>query len=97
MDAKQAVDIAKYHVKNMFEKENIFHLGLEEVEFDPLNDEWNITIGFSRNWEESEKNILSNIFRPNRIYKIVRIKDSNGDVISLKNHKITEQYETVNS
>ena len=50
MDAKQAVQIAKKHVVEIFSEEPIENVGLEEVEFDAIKGVWAITVGFSRFW-----------------------------------------------
>ena len=46
MDVKQAVQTAKSYIVGLFDEEEITDVGLEEVEFDELSDEWRITIGF---------------------------------------------------
>lgn len=48
MDVKQAVEMAKNHIKDLFENEGISNLGLEEVDFDDQTSVWYVTIGFSR-------------------------------------------------
>ena len=50
MDVKEAVQAAKKHVAEIFADESIANVGLEEVEFNEIEQVWAITIGFSRFW-----------------------------------------------
>ena len=84
MDVKEAVGKAKAHVMTLFGDEGIMHLGLEEVEFEDVSDAWKITLGFSRPWDQG--NALTAALgdqRPSRSYKVVRIDDEDGGVISV--------------
>ena len=85
MDVKQAVQIAKEYVANLYSEEDIMNIGLEEVEFDEISDQRRITIGFSRPWDlvKSTHIPISDVRRP-RSYKLVRINDSDGQIVSLR-------------
>lgn len=87
MDVKQAVQTAKSYVVSLFDEEEITDVGLEEVEFDELSNEWRITIGFSRPWDKENSVSIpfpySDARRP-RSYKQVRIDAGDGQVMSLK-------------
>ena len=85
MDVKQAVSIAKSHLIDLFSDEGIINLGLEEVELDTSTNTWKITLGFSRPWDHKNTLVaaLGNDGRPNRSYKVVRISDDDGSVMSL--------------
>ena len=61
IDVVAAVRIAKAYVAQAFAGEPISNIGLEETEFDEVNGEWNITIGFSRPWEKPRPGKLSHI------------------------------------
>ncbi len=50
MDVKQAVRTAKKYVADILSEEPVANIGLEEVEFDEIENIWAVTIGFSRNW-----------------------------------------------
>jgi hypothetical protein len=88
MDVKEAVAAAKTYVGELFSQEGISNLGLEEVEFDEQAGEWRVTVGFSRPWDtitgwgvltqQSQTN-------PRRAYKVVRISDSTGAALSVRN------------
>ena len=68
----------------LFGDEGVMHLGLEEVEFENGSDSWKITVGFSRPWDQ--KNALTAALgdqRPSRSYKVVRIDDAVGDIVSV--------------
>ena len=84
MDVKEAVDQAKRHVADLFSKEGLVNLGLEEVEFDDALEQWRITVGFSRSWDHQGVAALALI--PRRTYKVVTI-DKGGTVLSVKNRE----------
>jgi hypothetical protein len=91
MDVKQAVGLAKQHILELFAEEQIVNLGLEEVEFDHSSNEWVVTVGFSRPWDEP-RNPFAALAReasyPKRSYKVVLISDGTGQVLSVKNRDI---------
>jgi hypothetical protein len=53
MDVKEAVTAAKQHIQELFKDEELSNLGLEDVEYNELEKEWQITIGFSRSWDRA--------------------------------------------
>ena len=84
MDAKQAVHKAREYLVDLFDSEEIFEIGLEEVEFDDMTDEWRVTLGFSRTWNRTSF-IVSPPSKPEpRSYKVIRIHDLDGEIRSLK-------------
>jgi hypothetical protein len=88
MDVKEVVKLAKEYVVDLFAEENITNLGLEEVDFYDNDQEWTVTLGFSRPWDEP-RNTLASLAQsnlPRRSYKIVRI-DANGTVKGVKNRE----------
>jgi hypothetical protein len=90
MDVKEAVKLAKEHVLDLFADENIINLGLEEVELNEHEQEWVVTLGFSRPWDEP-RNTLASLAEsnlPHRSYKIVRIYDQSGMVSCIKNREV---------
>ena len=65
-------------------------VGLEEVVFDDESDQWLITIGFSRPWDRPKTQSAALREDPlKRSYKVVRINDADGSVISLKDRILT--------
>ena len=90
MEVKQAVQMAKEHVAEIFADELIENVGLEEVEFDELKQVWAVTIGFSRYWDHP-----GGVFRAldgtptPRTFKIVRIEDKSGRIQSVKHRNVT--------
>ena len=97
MDVKEAVRLAKKHIIELFEDDDISHVGLEEVEFDELFSVWKITIGFHRPTGllsplEAVTSGLSSGFSKGtsvrRAYKIVNIKDRTGKVLSVKHRAL---------
>ena len=50
MDVRDATRTAKEYLVDLFDGEEIMHVGLEEVVFDETSNRWGITIGFSRPW-----------------------------------------------
>ena len=88
MDLKEAIALAKQYIRDVFAEERISALGLEEVEFDDASQTWAITIGFSRPWTSSRiAGISSEFFPEKRDYKVVRIKDSDKKILSVKNRE----------
>lgn len=87
MDAKKAVRRAKEYIVDLFSDEELFNLGLEEVDFDGVT--WKITIGFSRSWDRRGPLVTALAeSRPERSYKILRIIDETGKVESLKDRTL---------
>ena len=93
LDVKYAVKKAKSYVIDLFEEESIRDLGLEEVEYDGDEQTWLITLGFSRPWDTPKVNSLAAALtgvenvesKPKRrAYKIIKINDSSGEVLSIK-------------
>lgn len=90
MFVKEAVAHAKSHILDLFPEENLTNVGLEEVEFDAQANEWIVTIGFSRPWDEPRNSLaaaLANSSTPRRAYKVLRILNSTGQVLSVKNRE----------
>jgi hypothetical protein len=88
MDVRQAVDLAKTHVADLFAKEGLVNLGLEEVEYVDGRDLWRITVGFSRAWDLQGS--VASLFAPaTRTYKAVTIANE-GKVISVKNRETAD-------
>ncbi len=57
----------------------------QEVEL--ANDVWSITVGFSRPWDFMPRDLLGNKQGPpSRSYKVVRIRDMDGEVLSVVSH-----------
>ena len=84
MHVKDAVRMAKTYVTDLFADEEIYNVGLEEVEFDGMKNGWRITVGFSRPWDH--KTLLTGALvdgRPARSYKMVVINDETGQADSL--------------
>ena len=92
MDVKEAVGTAKTYVADLFADEEIAHVGLEEIVFDELSGDWKVTIGFSRPW--SQFNAVVTALDPDRhgrAYKVVRIKDCDGSIVSLTDRLLVER------
>ena len=90
INVKEAVQTAKEHVVDLFDGEDIDFVGLEEAVFDDESNQWLITIGFSRPWDRPKT--LAGALREHplkRSYKVVRIDDADGRVISLKDRILT--------
>ena len=84
MDAKQAVSRAREYLVELFDGEEISEVGLEEVDFDGMQNEWRITLGFSRPWDRRADLGTALAGRPSpRSYKVIRIHDPDGEIKSL--------------
>ena len=89
MDVKEAVQKAKAHVFDLFKDEGIEYMGLEEVEFDDEEQHWNITIGFSRPWDQPKSMAAALGQEPlKRSFKVVRINDASGEILSIKDRTL---------
>ncbi len=89
MDVKEAVGLAKKYISELFADEGLLNLGLEEVDYDDARDEWHITLGFSRPWD-NQVGALAAAFgqsASNRTYKVVLI-DKVGRAVSVKNRDV---------
>ena len=92
MDVKAVVSTAKTYIADLFADEAITYIGLEEVVFDELSGDWEVTIGFARPW--NQLNAVVTALAPDRqgrAYKIVRIKDRDGSVVSLTDRFLAER------
>ena len=89
MDVKEAVQAAKKHVAEIFADESIANVGLEEVEFNEIEQVWEITIGFSRFWGRLGNVVSTLDGNAVRTFKTVRIDDESGRVRSVKHRDVT--------
>ena len=88
IDVKTAVRIAKDYVQNVFSADGVKNVGLEEVSFNEVNNEWDITIGFSRPWDEAvsashpSMSALNAMFPDSaaRTYKVISVSALDGAV-----------------
>ncbi len=88
MDAREAIAKAKEHITSMFEGEGIVNIGLEEIEFIDDGGLWNVTIGFSRPWDQPFGAVASLSGRRVRTFKIVTLKDDDGRVLAVKHREL---------
>lgn len=88
MEVKDAIAQAKEFVRELYQDEPIEKIGLEEVEFERgAGGTWAITIGFQRVWRVAGGSFTMG--SPTRIYKVVRIRDTDGSFRSIKNHRMS--------
>jgi len=92
MQATEAIDSAKKYLTNFFEDEQIKNVGLEEVNFSEEDQEWRITLGFSRPWNEprgvlAEAQAQFGQGKIERTYKIVHIPE-NGTRVRMTNREL---------
>ena len=83
MKVKEAVQKAKEYITEMFENEDVRLIGLEEVVFDRQKGVWKVTIGFART-----TGAMSAVFS-NRVFKVVHIENSTGEVVSMTHRVLT--------
>ncbi len=89
MDVKQAVQIAKQYVSELFEGEPLTNVGLEEVVFEDESNDWAITISFSRDWNRTSPFFPSkDEASQQRYYKVISINDATGEVHSLTDREM---------
>jgi hypothetical protein len=87
MELKEAIAVAKQYIRDVFAEEHISDVGLEEVEFDDASQTWGITIGFSRPYNTRIVGLSPDLMPTKRDYKVVRIKDVDKRVLSVKNRE----------
>lgn len=82
----EAVERAKAWLHATMAGENISNLGLEEVEHQPGH--WNITLGFSRPWDEARNaiTVLSGATVLRRTFKTIMLDEHTGEIVAMKNH-----------
>ena len=94
MEVKDAVAKAKAYVEELFAGEGVVDVRLEEVEHDEAQGAWNITLGFLRRAEAEAERLdpfttglsaaLRAIATQTRSYRVVRIRENDGAVLSVK-------------
>lgn len=86
VDVKEAVRAAKAFVADVLAPETVTNIGLEEVRFD--EDQWMVTVGFSRPWDYPKKNptaydailtLPEPEAVPERKYKVVKVDAITGE------------------
>lgn len=89
MDVREAVQMAKRYVSEVFAGEMLNDVGLEEVVFDEDKSAWNVTIGFSRPWDDPKKyGAPLEPSPPKRTYLSVQVDDASGRAMSLKRRRL---------
>jgi len=86
MDVKEAVRRATEHIRVLYDEEGIRNVGLEEIDFE--DDCWEVTIGFYRGWDSAVPSTPAPWKR--WAYKVVRIRDLTGSVVSVKHRAFAE-------
>ena len=79
MDAKEAAKAAKDYVLDVFGDDDIYHVALEEIKYEGTR--WKVTVGFYPGWARTALPLIPN--PKQRRYKVVNIRDSNGEVLSV--------------
>ena len=83
MEAKQAVDIAKRHILDLFSDESIAPPTLEEIWLEPSEGVWLVTLGVRRPFGmDTAASRLGLSQLPD--YKVVRVSDADGRPISVR-------------
>ena len=74
MDVKEAAQMSREYVADLFGDEGISEVRLEEVVIDDGTGDWCITIGFDRPWENTRGSLGERLgLRGERAYKVVRM------------------------
>lgn len=87
MEVQEVVRLAKRYLADVFQDESPKNIGLEEIEFDERDNEWDVTLGFSRPWD-SRGTVLATAMGAEppskRTYKVVRISNADGRMLAIK-------------
>jgi hypothetical protein len=88
IDVKQAIQIARHYILDLYEPQTLQGPLLEEVERSDDEQYWLVTFGFDtdRLTLESSRGISIPIVRPKyvREYKTIKVRAETGDVESMK-------------
>ncbi len=94
MDVKKAARMAKDYLADVFAEEEITHIGLEEIDFDEGSKTWKVTVGFFRPWERPGNAFETSLgglpVHGRRSFKIVRIKDCDGQILSITDRVLAD-------
>ena len=90
MDVKEATDKAREYVTVVFADEEITQLGLEEVMYDVDSEQWRITFGFARPWDQQNTVAVRMGLKTPRAYKVVHINNGDGRVVALTDRLMPE-------
>ena len=91
MDVKKAAKLAKEYLSDLFSEEGISNLGLEEIELGTDGRFWEVTIGFSRPWDHGGLAAVTLGQKGlRRSYKVLRIDDCSGSVVSVRDRILQE-------
>ena len=92
MNVKEAVNLAKQHLLDLYADEKLTNLGLEEVEFKESANEWIVTLGFSRPWDEPRNSLaaFSQTAHVRRTYKTMRVSNDSEQVLSMKTREVAQ-------
>lgn len=82
MNAEQVVQKARDLVVTFFQDQGISRVGLEELDFNYNENQWTVTIGYERNWNEA-----SHFGEQNRVYKEL-ILDKDGQLVGIRNRDV---------
>ncbi len=82
MDVKDATNKAREYVTAVFADEEITQLGLEEVMYDVASEQWRITFGFSRPWDQRNTVAVRMGLKTPRAYKVVHV-NNDGSIAGL--------------
>lgn len=88
MDRLEAVKTAKQYIADLYSGEGITKPRLEELNYDRVRDCWLITVGFAyllcdRGTSAAVAPSLARAVYGDRVYKLVRVDDGNGEVIGM--------------
>ena len=95
MTPTEAIKRAKELVAELFAEDHVSQIGLEEIEFDEASKAWDVTIGFYRPSVPPQTpagvsaiiaaGLGGGMRDHERIYKIVSIRDDDGELIAIRN------------
>jgi hypothetical protein len=84
MENREAIKRAKDFISEVFADEGIVDIGLEEIKRED-NDIWDITIGFSRDWQKNRSITAAYTgISSRRSYKTIKIRAEDGEVLSME-------------
>ena len=85
MEVKEAVRSAKRWLEDVLEDEQPTDVGLEEVDYEPEEKVWRITLGFSRPFivQKNAMKMLGIEPPTRRAYRIISVHEPDGKVLRM--------------
>lgn len=79
IDGKTAVVKAKLYLADLMADEKLSNIGLEELELNRSTNAWNVTLGFTRPWN----NAFAGLAPTPRSFRVLSVNADTGDILGM--------------